>query len=385
MEIALRFPDTGFDPISVTILPDTYVRDVVQRVSDEHNIDSEVIDIVFEGEPLCIDSLFMSCGTHGGLELDVVKKKWLRFCVDDLSDAARMRKVAAIFKSDPEMWFAIDVCSANGTFEVGSLPESVMRVFFSNGSTASALGDCFLDDSPHLTTVDISSFSNLEKIGDCFLANCTNLEQVDLPTLSGISVAPFMFMGQSGVTSVDLSGLSNVTVIQDSFMQATSITSLDLSALFNLTSIQDSFLRNCLSLKTVNFCLPNLVTIGASFMEACTQLQELDLSTSYRLVSIGDNFLRGSSVTKVVFPNPSELNHIGGSFLRNSSVTQVDLTGLSKLTSLDASFLRDCRLLNALDISGLTNVRYVGCGALTGSPAFTDSERELLKKKFTTS
>ena len=58
--------------------------------------------------------------------------------------------------------------------------------------------------------------------------------------------------GCSGLTSVDLSSLSQVTTIEDYFLyECRGLTSVDLSALSHVTMVGIFFLRGCTGLRTV--------------------------------------------------------------------------------------------------------------------------------------
>jgi hypothetical protein len=158
----------------------------------------------------------------------------------------------------------------------GSISKSVIKniCFSDEYSSTTSISSNFLYYCNSLTSVDLSSMTNVTSIGDYFLSVC------------------------GALTSVDLSSMTNVTSIGDYFLRdCNSLTSLDLSSMTNLTSIGSGFLYYCASITSINFSsMTNVTSIGGSFLSYCPSLTSVDLSSMTNLTSIGSALFLGSNV-----------------------------------------------------------------------------------------
>jgi hypothetical protein len=164
----------------------------------------------------------------------------------------------------------------------------------------------FLKDCNTLSSLDLSSASELAQIGNEFLSNCigiTDLSNLNLPNgitqlgsyafsnsglqrvictelLPSVTTIGDAFFYKSLLCHFSADGLQNCTVIGDAFLaHCHSLTSADLSGLTSITAIPDDFLKDCVSLTSLNLSGMTKVTrIGNGFLVGCSSLKSVDLS-----------------------------------------------------------------------------------------------------------
>eukprot|EP01060_Flectonema_neradi_P016189 TRINITY_DN22777_c0_g1_i1.p1 TRINITY_DN22777_c0_g1~~TRINITY_DN22777_c0_g1_i1.p1 ORF type:complete len:398 (+),score=45.95 TRINITY_DN22777_c0_g1_i1:40-1233(+) len=379
MNVIVSYPDTNFPPISVSINEHATIEYVIEEARSEWCI-GDGLEVTFEGDILKENSKVIACGISDGGNLIVNYKGYL-VGKDEL-----IHKESAIelhFRKHPDATLLVDASSisVDGACACGALPISAKRVKFINGEKVVRLEDHFLAMAA-VTSLDLSTFTNLTEIGNYFLFSCSSLKSLDTTFLRSVTVikGSFLqssrftefntihmqnvtsighsFLSNTRLTDIDLSGLRNVTAVGSSFLRFSKfLESIDVSPLSKLTQIRESFLEFCPVLKTVKMSFPNVCLIEDGFMQDNRELQDIDLSSLVQLRVIPCSFLRDCS-----------------------SLTAVDLSSLTNVVRVERCFLRGCSSLTEIDLSPLTpKVRAVGRNFLRGT---SDSITVLQKEKF---
>jgi hypothetical protein len=149
--------------------------------------------------------------------------------------------------------------------------------------------------------------------------------------------------------------------------------------------LSDSFLSGCEMLEEVTFDfsvmeeedkddvvpinLPQITSIGWSFMAGCKSLRAVSLSVLTHITTIGPQFLAGcASLSEVdLTPFSGTLTTIESNFMEGCvSLKEIDLAPLSRLSALPDAFLSECVSLTVVDLSPLVDVTVVGDGCLAG-------------------
>eukprot|EP00760_Papus_ankaliazontas_P022589 PhM_4_TR18885/c2_g2_i1/m.76530 len=145
---------------------------------------------------------------------------------------------------------------------------------------ATSIPDSFLWCNSRLTSVDMSTLTNVTKIGLNFLYGCARLPSLDLSAMTNVREIGGSFLyGCMALSSVDLSPLANVRKIQTYFLYfCSSLTSVDLSPLANVREFGLGTLARCSALTSVDLSpLTNVSLIGKAFLYECGSLQFVDL------------------------------------------------------------------------------------------------------------
>eukprot|EP00760_Papus_ankaliazontas_P036627 PhM_4_TR8363/c4_g1_i3/m.14648 len=113
-------------------------------------------------------------------------------------------------------------------------------------TNVSCIGNCFLAHCSALASLDASPLKNVSYIGNDFLCGCSALTFLDLSPLHVGEIQNFFLCGCSALASADLSPLASVSKIGGSFLNGCSaLTSLDLSPLTNVRTLDYCFLYGC--------------------------------------------------------------------------------------------------------------------------------------------
>lgn len=117
----------------------------------------------------------------------------------------------------------------------------------------SSIGNFFLQNCTHLSSISFAGFSKLSKIGSHFLSGCKKLTSLDLSGCSMLKkIDKYFLFDCKGLTSIDLSGLSCLSTLGAGFaLHCTSLHHIKANGVSNVNNIGKDFLLGCSALQVV--------------------------------------------------------------------------------------------------------------------------------------
>jgi len=238
-------------------------------------------------------------------------------CNDNLLPSINLNTIPGLMTID---------CSNNKltTLSVADLPE---------------LTTIYCKANPDLTTVSLSNLSSLQMLnfvgvddpgnGRFESANLTNLTLTNLPQLSSLNVS------NNKIATLNLSNLTNLTFLDCSVNQLTNL------SLVNLPNLKDLI------------CYVN-------------KFQSLDVTNLSALVTFrcGGGYRNNNQLINVMQSlNVSGLSNLVIFECFDTLITNLDLTGLTSLETFYFAGINGAGVLSSLDVSMLTNLKYLTCRA----------------------
>ena len=347
MQVFISLSDSMCLDVAVTITSCTLVEDLLQIVSSEWDLDSDFLELFYEGNLLPSETLLLSHGLESDSHLiasqvSVFKKKLL-------TNSSKRNKISQLKLRDRHLRLDTPAFVDDGCVEFKSewLPSGIEQLSFSNDCfIVTQVADYFLSESC-ITKLSLSQLSHVMNIGKSFMSECKSLQEVDL------------------------TGLRNIINVEDDFLSGcASMEFLDLSGFQQVIALNSKFLNCCESLKKiVGFpALENVKHIGAYFLYGCSSLGHVDVSIFKKLLTVGSNFLAFCSSLKTVdLPDFSRVTIIESLLLyKCSELISVSFIGMENIVNIENGFLGRCLSLKTVSLSGLKSVTSVGSYFMEG-------------------
>ena len=320
MQVLITSTD-GFPDVIFTCTADSCVKEAAQAAADEWETNSELLNILYDGDVLLFNNRLLSHGLDFESQLvasqirvfskELLVKRETRAAVmshcshsiDKTLCVDTPTFVEDGFVEFDSLWLSEDVlklsfysCCKDATSISESFlhKSSVEQLDFRGLKNISSIGISFLYECKQLTSIDLSAFNNTTSVGMGFCNNCENLTELDLSSFRNVtSVGDYFLYGCSSLSEIVLSSFSNILCINKCFLYGCkSLTKADFSGLTRVKSIGDSFLCECSQLTSLNLDgFHSVETIGDYFLFKCVSLTELNLSCLKSVVTIGNFFL----------------------------------------------------------------------------------------------
>ena len=293
MQVLVSCSDSLLPDVPFNATVKSLVNDVLQEAATEWSVDTDFLELFFEGTRLQAASRLMSHGVVAESVLvvsmiSVFSKEWF-------IDKDKRSKITRNIQSHTNLCLDTNTFTENDqlVFDDLHILKTVVSISFTNSNSTTAIGLNFLRNWESLSSVDMSLLDSITSVGNYFLCNCSSLKTLNFPCLSNIK-----FVGTSFLCDVS------------------SITALDLSALCNITTIHNNFLSGCDSLTSLNLSFDNVSSIDHDFLSRCKSLTSLDLSSFSSVRTIGNNFLcECKSLLSLDLTNLTGIDLVGSSFM----------------------------------------------------------------------
>jgi hypothetical protein len=196
-----------------------------------------------------------------------------------------------------------------GITHLGSdaLRESAIVSLDLGGLQLLSLGDNAFQACPNLASVSASTPCSLGKVGDCFLANSPSLSSFSFSNISVITLGSGAFY-DSGVVTLDLSGLRVASIGDFAFLSCAALTSVCATSPCTLGVVGNHFLAFASSLTSFSFRNISATVIGG-FMLKDSGVVEVDVGGLCD-VEIGET--EWTQLSRVIASAFTTVTHFGG-------------------------------------------------------------------------
>ena len=271
MQTTISFPDAGLPDVTISIVSTSLVIDAIEAAADEWQLDSDYIDIYYEGEVLTRNTTLVSVGLDANSQLiaslvEVFSKSWL---------TSKREKLLHLYNKRGDNSISLDALSLSegGKLLMSEdlwLPPNIACLTLRNFSPVIKSIVCLINE-PFLTSLDLSDLCSVTFIDDLF-CNCLSLTSLNLNGLRNVTtIGCYFLFGCEQLIELDLSAFRGLEAIGQAFLLGCdSLTVCDLSPLSNVTSIGNDFLYGCRSIENINLkYLSSVTDVGSSFVCFC--------------------------------------------------------------------------------------------------------------------
>ncbi|MFZ4789494.1 MAG: protein kinase domain-containing protein [Candidatus Competibacteraceae bacterium] len=246
----------------------------------------------------------------------------------------------------------------------------------------------YLQNLPHLKSLDLQCCESLTDTGFVHLRDLTNLQSLDLGDCKNLTDAGLAHLRNlTNLQSLYLWSCENLTGAGLAHLQnLTNLQSLCLSGCENLTDAGLAYLQNFTSLKSLDLddC-KNLTDAGLAHLQNLTNLQSLDLRGCENLTDAGLAHLQNLTNLQLYLGVCENLTDAGLAHLQNltnlqslclsgcENLTGAGLAHLCNLTNLQSLNLDNCSSLTDAGLAYLRNLTNLQRLHLRGCENLTDA------------